>query len=414
MHNSRHPLVAFATGLCTLFAAPKVLPAQTTFMVGPSGLPQIRDAIALAAPGDGIVVEPGTYAHFELSIGITIRAQQPGTVQIAFDAAFLPPGCSNDLTCLLDQGPTRLTLPPGQIAYLDGLDFVGNQFPTSLPGITIFHRVEATGGTVVAEHCTFATSGAVAIFARDATLVLLDCTATSTGTSSFTMPGLLATLSLVHALGSTFTGSQFLFGFAPGNPGILLSASELHGSGLTLTGQSAAPAGAPGGPALVLRELLGVQSRAWLDHSSLVAGPLACAVEAPGQQVELDACTLTQAASCPAAAPAQLLGVEQPAPLTLGATFTLDYLTEANGFVAVFAAPALAPLALPAFRQPLLLDTAASFVAGVALADATGSASASWSIPAVAALVDATFWFQGAAGFTFPLRLSPVTGGRLR
>ncbi len=408
----RRCLVAMPLGLFTLFGSAALAVAQTTLLVGPSGLPQIRDAIALAAPGDVVVVEPGTYAHFELTIGVTIRALQPGTVQVAFDPAQIPPGCNNSLACLVGQGPTRLTLPPGQLAYLEGLDFAGNQFQLPFPGQIAFHRVDVTGGTVVAENCTFATAGSAPLFARDTTLVLLGCSLTATGTSSLTMPGLHASRSIVHAIDSTFTGSQFLFGVTLGNPGILLGGSELHGSGLTLTGQQTGPAG--GGPALVLDPLLGSESRAWLEGSQLIAGTGACAVEAPGQQVSLADCTLTQAATCPVPAPASLLGVAQPQPLQLGATFTLAYRTEPNGFVVVFASPSLAPLALPIFEQPLLLDATAALAAGLVLADANGAANASWPIPAAPQLVDTAFWFQGISGLALPLQLSPVAGGRLR
>ncbi|MCB9879390.1 MAG: hypothetical protein H6835_17485 [Planctomycetes bacterium] len=403
-----------ASGLLALLGAAAPASAQTTFLVGPSGLPQIRDAIALAAPGDVIVVEPGAYAHFELTIGVTIRAQQAGTVQIAFDPAFVPPGCTGSLTCLLGLGPTTLVVPPGQTAHFDGLDFVGNQFALPLQGLTAFHRVDIRGGTVVAEDCTFSTTGSSALSALDATLVLRHCSATTTGTSALIMTGLTATRSIVHAVDSSFTGSQFLFGFTPGNPGILLVGSELHGSGLTLTGQQGSPTGL-GGPALVLQPSIVTGARAWLEGSTLVAGPGACAVEANGQAVELDGCTLTQASTCPSTPSAQLLGVTQPQPLQLGTTFGLDYRSEPNGFVVVFAAPALARLSLPTlFAQPLLLDTSGSFVAGLVLADATGAASAAWSIPSAPSLVDASFWFQGASGFDLPLQLSPVAGGRLR
>lgn len=415
MHNHCAALVPFAVGLCALFgAAPDAL-AQTTLLVGPSGLPQIRTAIALAAPGDVIVVEPGTYAHFELSLGVTIRAQQPGTVQVAYDPAFLPTGCASSLTCLVSQGPTTLTLPPGQTAHLCGLDFVGNQYALPVAGLTAFHHVAVTSGIVVAEDCTFAASGAHSLRVSDATLVLLRCSLTTTGTTSLFMPGLFAARSLVHALDSSFTGSQYVFGFAGGNPGILLRASELHGSGLTLTGQLLGPGGGGGGPALVLNSAAGVPSRAWLEDCALIAGVTACAIDAVGQQVALANCTLTQAPTCPAVAPAKLLGITQQQPLQLGQTFALDFRTEPNGFVAVFASPQLAVQSLPLVgQQPILLDATASFAAGLALADAAGAATASWPIPAVPALVDASFWFQGATGFALPFLLSPVAGGRLR
>ncbi|MFN7588416.1 MAG: hypothetical protein ACK501_02705 [Planctomycetota bacterium] len=38
--------------------------AQTTHLVGPGGLAQIRDALLIAAPGDLVLAQPGTYAQF--------------------------------------------------------------------------------------------------------------------------------------------------------------------------------------------------------------------------------------------------------------------------------------------------------------------------------------------------------------
>lgn len=81
------------------------LPAQTTHLVGPGGLPQIRNALANAAPGDLIHVQPGTYAQFDANVGVTIRALVPGTVTIAYDIAFAPAGCSANPFCGVIEGP---------------------------------------------------------------------------------------------------------------------------------------------------------------------------------------------------------------------------------------------------------------------------------------------------------------------
>ncbi|MCB9878804.1 MAG: hypothetical protein H6835_14510 [Planctomycetes bacterium] len=53
--------------------------AQSTLVVGPGGFAQIRDAVAVAAPGDVVVMQPGVYAHFTAQVACTIRAAVPGT-----------------------------------------------------------------------------------------------------------------------------------------------------------------------------------------------------------------------------------------------------------------------------------------------------------------------------------------------
>ena len=53
--NTRNPLAA----ACTFAVLSSVAFAQTTILVGPTGLPQINDAIAVANDGDVILVEPG-------------------------------------------------------------------------------------------------------------------------------------------------------------------------------------------------------------------------------------------------------------------------------------------------------------------------------------------------------------------
>lgn len=55
-------------------AWPAALDAQATHLVGPGGFAQIRDALAIAAPGDLILVQPGTYSQFFVQRGVTIRA----------------------------------------------------------------------------------------------------------------------------------------------------------------------------------------------------------------------------------------------------------------------------------------------------------------------------------------------------
>ena len=100
--------------ICQILAVAAVgLPAQTTHIVGLGGLPQIRDALAIAAPGDTILVQPGTYAHFSATVGVQIRAQTAGSVQVQWNQAFAP-GCSSNPFCVLTcmaPSRTRTALP---------------------------------------------------------------------------------------------------------------------------------------------------------------------------------------------------------------------------------------------------------------------------------------------------------------
>jgi hypothetical protein len=396
------------------------LPAQTTHVVGPSGLAQIRDAIAIAAPGDEIVVDPGTYAHFDLRIGVTIRARLPGSVTIAYDPAFLPANCAGSLRCLAEQGPSRLAPPPGQTAMIVGLDFAPTE--AQLPfSFTVFHRVEVSGGgTVVCEDCRFGSRSGPAVVTIDSTLALIRCDLAASGVLSSNMPGLRAVDSTVHAVDSTFVGSQYQFANPLNNPAIFLEGCDLHGSGLSLTGQQNGPppsAGGPagnGGPALVATASVRNVSRIRLSDSVLAAGRGACAIEVGSAVAEFSRCTFTQAATCRTPPGADLPGVSQAQPIVVGGAVSFDYRTVPNGLLAEFVAPSLAAVDMPWLAERLLLDTRYVLAARVLGADPTGLATSSWSIPAMPALVGRPIWFQAATGLVFPLRLSPLAGGVMR
>src|SRR5688572_32587777 len=96
--------------LVVVLAAPFVS-AQATHVVGPGGFAQIRSALAVAQAGDAIEVQPGTYAQFDCSVGVTIRAvAQP--VTIAYDPTFAP-GCAATWACQQNEGATRFAIPAG-------------------------------------------------------------------------------------------------------------------------------------------------------------------------------------------------------------------------------------------------------------------------------------------------------------
>jgi hypothetical protein len=68
----KHPAIAcFQAGLTAAFFSAAsftaALSAQTSILVGPGGLPQISSALAIANPGDTIVVAPGTYGLIQIT-----------------------------------------------------------------------------------------------------------------------------------------------------------------------------------------------------------------------------------------------------------------------------------------------------------------------------------------------------------
>ena len=121
-----------------LFAAGAL--AQTTHLVGPGGLAQIRDALLIAAPGDLVLVQPGTYAQFHANVGVTIRAAVPGTVVVAYDASVLSAVCSSDPFCLVVESRTRIAPPAGQTVHCEGLEFARAAGTASPGAASASHR----------------------------------------------------------------------------------------------------------------------------------------------------------------------------------------------------------------------------------------------------------------------------------
>lgn len=121
-----------ATLLCSALAA------QATLTVGPGGHAQISDAVAAAQPGDLIVVQPGAYLPFHLSIGVRIVAPNGATITT-------PPG-GGGLPWSHNVNP-----PAGQQATIVGLTYATNTaYPPAEPPVTVI----ATGNVVFAD-CVF-------------------------------------------------------------------------------------------------------------------------------------------------------------------------------------------------------------------------------------------------------------------
>ncbi len=204
--------------------------AQTTHLVGPGGFAQIRDALAVAAAGDRIDVQPGIYAHFTAALGVTIRALVPGTVRIEYFAQLAPPGCSSSPACLASEGPTRIAPPAGQVVHCIGLAFR----PTTVPlgFLALRHRVVVSSGTATFTDCTLQCDGLDALQVDNARVHLQGCTLASLGTG---LPGcaLAATTANVTAVATTFAGAPSAS--LPGSA-VRLRSAELQGSQLHLSG----------------------------------------------------------------------------------------------------------------------------------------------------------------------------------
>ena len=394
--------------LCPFVVFAVQIAAQTVHLVGPNGLPQIRDALAVAAAGDVIHVEPGTYAHFDAAIAVTIRALQPGTVDVVFDPAYAPAGCT--FFCALTQGPTLLHPPVGETLHVIGLRFVGNQAPVSTT--VARHRVGVAGGRVTLDACELYATDAAALTVTDATLHLQACTM-QVASPVTGAPAMLATGSDVTAVDCVFSGGSTLgagVGFQPG-AGIVLMSSRLHAGEIGVAGGSTT-FGSFGAPAMVA----GTGSTAWLNDATLTAGTGSCAVQNGGATLACRNCTLVdQAGGCPTIAPMPLLGVLRTSPLAAGSQFGVEFYTEPNGFVVIFAAPRLDTIDGGfLLAQPSWLEFTQSFALGVWLADPSGVASASWPIPNSAAIPDQELWLEGLTGLALPLQVSPPVGGIAR
>jgi hypothetical protein len=374
------PFAVFAVGI----------PSQSTWVVGgPSGLLQIRQALAVAQPGDVIEVYPGTYAQFRAEVGVTIRAVSPGSVMIVPDPAYYGP-------CLVcsHEARTLLAPPAGQSLHVTGLTF------TNLSATGLSTWLEIRDGRVTLDECQvggLALAPSACVRIEDAHVHLQNCVVT--------FPAYLSGFAGIQAVDSVVTAVdtqvQVLGPFTNGHC-LRLSGSTFQGSRLNLRSITESCVVAAGGAV-------------WISDSQISGGGTNhCTITGA---VELARCTLSPpiAACGVSGSGTSLLGVGRPAPLQAGGTFQLDFQTTANGFVLVFAGPELAAESwAPLLVQPSWLQEATSFPVTLLLADAQGVASVSWPIPAGPGISNQKLWFKGLSGWSFPLQVSPPVGGVVR
>jgi hypothetical protein len=367
-----HTSLVVTFPLALLLAA--VAPAQTTHLVGPGGFPQISDALAVAAPGDIVHVQAGSYYGFTATKGVTIRALGQVTVG---DCVFLPPA--------------------GQTLHLVGLQAQTGTF-------------HVAGGRVTMEGCV--SYGLVSqpfspppLHVSNATVHLRDCYFSSNITVD--TPGLLVENANVTIVGSTLRAT----GFGNPPPAVRVVGGQLHASSshfetfATVLGGSAC---------------LQVSSGAtvWVADSTLDAALGYCPLENFGAAtVRLDRCTLSPAsASCASGQPGNpLLGIGQAAPLQNGAPFTLDFHAAPATFVALHASTGLGTFPIPGlFEQPSALDLTNFWFVGLYVTDGAGNAGVTFNMPA-GLFVDTPLWLEASTiEATFPWQIAPLAGGIVR
>ena len=394
--------LAFAALVFAALAFANGAVAQTTHLVGPGGLPQIRDALLIAAPGDVVLVQPGTYAQFHANVGVTIRAATPGTVVVAYDASVLSPVCSSDPFCLVLESRTRFTPPAGQTTHCEGLEFAASPNP-----FFANHAVFVASGTASFAQCTLRASVLPALTVDQARVHLQDCTLECVGSAS-SSPALGATAAAISAVRCSLRGSQSTLAL-PG-PAARLRSATLQGSQLQLLG-GAVLFGGPGGTALDLDAV----SSAWISDSQLTGGGTTCPVVNNGGTGRIDRSVLLPSlATCTSLPTALVLGIDSATPPQTGAPFVVDFRTEPNQLVGIYASSSLGSGSLPGLAdQPLGLDAANAWFAGLVTADASGFASAAWTLPN-GPFVGVPLFVLGVGLAPPRVELSPPVGGVVR
>lgn len=391
--------------LCPILAVAVGLPAQTTHLVGPGGLPQIRSALAIAAPGDTILVQPGTYAQFDANLGVQIRAVVPGSVQVVWDAAFAPPGCVNNLICLSYEGATRLAPPNGQTLTLVGLSFPPLDSTIST-FFVIRNRVEITSGRVVLDGCDLGSTAQQALRVVNATVHLVGGRVAGRNSVGTTI-GLRATNAAITAVGTTFLGSSPL-SYASAAEAMVLSDTNFQGSGVVALGGQILQGG-PTAPAL----RAGGGSVRVSDSYLASGGPDGCPFVGSANVVAAR-CTFGPAApSCQALPTGPLLGLNQNGVPQNGQAFTLTFHAEPGDLVGVLWSLDLATRPLPLFAQAWWAPASAP-TAGLFVADPQGGAAGTWLLPANPGLTGLPVWFHAFAGTSLPLSAAPPAGGAIR
>jgi hypothetical protein len=371
--------------------------------VGPGGFATIQAAVDAAAEGDIIRIAPGTYDVFRAQKGLSILADQPGTVTIMRTTA----------TGLA----TAINLAPDKQLRL--CDLVFDQNPAL--GVTF---VQISGGISSIEGCTFRAGNFPMLqVAGFATAVMRHCTLSDGSCTMF-----LSSSSHLSATECTFT-SGAMVPRSSFDAALLVQDSSAHLASCTITGP-AAPAGV-----LVLAGGSGIRTTLgalWLVDCAVTGGnsatatvPAGPAITNLGAPVRHHRCTLTGGTGPGGTAPA-ISGASQPGPLLgvtsapqvlqLGSTWAMQFASEpANPVFALATFAVEEPVATGIVEQPSLGFLApAGITVAFGIADPQGHLPVSVPVPATASLLHLGVWFRGVDTFAFPLQASPVVGGVIR
>lgn len=212
--------------MITLFALTLTcVPTIDVLRVHPTQGPytEIRDAVGAAAPGDVVIVEPGSYGHFGvIGKGLTVVSRLPGSVFV--------------------QGVVRVQfVPAGETVALSGFH-VTTSATQAEPGLYVY----GNAGAVRVEDSQFQAGHHYGISVHTSEDVLLHgCTATSSSSSGLWSVG--STLS-IH--GGTYRGASFDFGQSnwgySGGDGITLYQSALFASKVQARGGNGGDEYSPG------------------------------------------------------------------------------------------------------------------------------------------------------------------------
>ncbi|MFY9345105.1 MAG: hypothetical protein WAT39_21630 [Planctomycetota bacterium] len=377
-----------------VFAVAALVPPATGLaqgavrVVGPGGFASIAQALAACAPGDIVEVASGSYAAFDCSVGVTIRAATPGTVVIVLDGGlFVPNGYS-----------MLMQVPAGQMLHLAGLEFryPTGSAPSALPALQL-------RGVVALESCTLRAapglgSGRGALRIDPGAVVHLQDVVTDG-------PAVLVD-GKTSAVQCDFRGFGTL-GFSVPTVRVTdrLQASHCRFEGGSSSFQTATAA-----------LQVGAGASAWVTDSTLERGPLglfACPLANLGGTVELVRCTSATPACLPGPALAGL-GVQRSGPVVTGGVFAIGYRTEPFHPVGVHASFELGDVGLPFLAQPWSAPLGGSFDVGLGFGDATGAVGFAWAIPANPTLVGLALWLHGFSGLALPLQVAPAVGGVVR
>jgi hypothetical protein len=376
-------------------------------VVGPGGFATIQAAVDAAVDGDVVRIAPGIYNNFVCTKGLTLLADQPGTVRITRLAA-APSGTSFGMTPLVtpaqqlrlcnlvfDQHPVfgfSTVGIGGGVASIERCTFVGSQMP-----------MLNVGGyaTAVLRHCTLQGVGAPLFVSASSHATASQCTFTSgpaIGISSFNA-AVMVQDSTAQFSNCTMTGGSLppLISAVGAGPGIQATASTVWLVDCVIRGGNSVTPGIFGGPAIVSS-----LSTVYHDRVTLTAGT------SPSGPVPV------------------IFGAAMGQPM-LGATSSRVGLQPGSKLRVVFTAAPGDPLfvlatsevqraaVVPSTQQPSFGFLApVGLTVAVVFTDERGSASVTIPVPNTPSVLHTGLWVRGIDAVSVPLQASPVVGGVIR